>query len=122
MTTHLMPLDAMLEDLAPEDRANLAVLWGVDRDSSVQDLCEAARWLYHSKVRSEVVNRSRNAAGRTIAFVGSRLLAGDALVNWAKKTVAAARRAPRSRRPSPHRPGTKLSTDLHETLGSKIPT
>ena len=64
MNTTRLPLEGVIGDLAREDRANLAVLLERDQDASIQDLCEVVRWQYHSKLRNEVVIRTKELVNR----------------------------------------------------------
>ena len=77
MTSKRTPLRVVIDGLAREDRANLAVLLEVDQDASVPDLCEAVRWLYHSKLRNEAVRGAEHIANGTLEIAGRTRLG-----NW----------------------------------------
>ena len=85
MNTNPIPLDSVIGDLAPEDRANLAVLLELDQGSSVEDLCEEVRWLYHSKIRSTVVSGAKRVADGALELAESTPLGGGALASLARK-------------------------------------
>ena len=64
-----LDLRALVGGLAREDRANLAVTLGLEPNSAAEKICEEVRWMYHSKVRSEI----RKGAKPVVDLLKSRL-------------------------------------------------
>ena len=64
-----VPLVALVDGLAHEDRANLAATLGLKPNSTTEEICETVRRLYHSRVRRGI----REGGGSAIRWAKSHL-------------------------------------------------